>query len=289
MLCFYMVQVQSLTLPAPAKLNLFLYVTGKRNDGYHNLQTLFIFLDYSDELTFALTDKDEIAIEPAIPGVALTDNLIYKAIDSLRPYRKERRGISVNLVKKLPMGGGIGGGSSDAATALVAGNYLWNCALDTDQLAQIGAKLGADVPVFVRGRASFAQGVGEELVPVELPSKWYLVVVPKVHVSTKEIFTHPDLKRDSPVRAWEELKDSQWGNDCQELVKKLYPPVDNALDWLLKYAQSRMTGTGACVFGEFDDQKSALSALAEMPDDWEAFVAPGLNQSPLFTKLNNYC
>ncbi len=276
-----------LSLPAPAKLNLFLYITGRRDDGYHNLQTLFIFLDYSDRLDFELQDEDRISVLPAIPGVPETSNLIYRAAESLLPYRRKKSGIRVNLIKNLPMGGGIGGGSSDAATTLAAVNRLWECDLSVEDLAGIGKKLGADVPVFVRGRAAFAEGIGEKLVPVELQEKWYLVVVPDVHVSTKEIFCHPDLARDSPVRTWDELKFVKWSNDCQSLVKKIYPPVDQALVWLLKYAPSRMTGTGACVFGEFDERQAADEALQHLPDGWKAFVARGLNQSPLYRELNN--
>ncbi len=275
-----------LNLPAPAKLNLFLYVTGKRADGYHDLQTLFIFIDYCDYLDFELTDEDCISVLPPIPGVPETSNLIYRAAEALLEYRREKKGIRITLRKNLPMGGGIGGGSSDAATALAAVNKLWKCDLSVDELAEIGRKLGADVPVFVRGHAAFAEGVGEKLIPVDLQEKWYLVVVPDVHVSTKEIFCHPDLKRNTPVRSWDELKKEKWENDCQSLVKKIYPPVDQSLEWLLKYAPSRMTGTGACVFGEFDDKTSAEGALRSLPGGWRAFVAQGRNQSPLYRELN---
>lgn len=279
---------RTITLPAPAKLNLFLHITGKREDGYHNLQTLFTFIDKCDELTFTLTGSDNIEIVPEIPGVALEDNLIFKAASCLLADRKIQTGVRIELKKVLPMGGGIGGGSSDAATTLVAMNYLWNCGLSEDELARRGRILGADVPVFVRGKTAFAEGVGEILTPVDLPEKWYLVVVPHVHVSTKEIFTHPDLPRNTKVQSWSDLSKGKWHNDCEILVKKLYPLVANALDWLVKYAPSRMTGSGACVFGEFPDEHSANLVLKELPANWTAFVAKGCCQSPLIEKLDNY-
>lgn len=278
----------SLILPAPAKLNLFLHITGKRADGYHNLQTLFIFLDYGDLLTFTPVEDEKIVLESPIPGIAAEDNLIYRAAKCLEPYRKKNCGVRIDLDKRLPMGGGLGGGSSDAATTLLAVNLLWKCGLSEDELAALGCKLGADVPVFVRCKASFAQGVGEILQPVELPEKWYLVIAPEVQVSTKEIFSHPDLVRDTPVKNWQELATGSWHNDCENLVKKLYEPVAKSLDWLVQYAPSRMTGTGACVFGEFADYKSASQALDKVPSTWRAFVARGCCQSPLREKLDSY-
>ena len=279
--------VEKLSLPAPAKLNLFLHITGKREDGYHNLQTLFVFLDHGDELDFETAPGDGVTVSPPIPGVPLEKNLIYRAVTSLAEFRRKQCGIRISLKKVLPMGGGIGGGSSDAATARVAANRLWDCGLSTDRLAEIGRCLGADVPVFVRGHAAFAQGVGEILQPVEVEEKWYLVVVPDAHVSTREIFCHPDLPRNAPVRNLAELRSRDFGNDCQDLVKKLYPQVANALEWLLKYAPSRMTGTGACVFGEFADRSGAEDAYRQLPDGWRAFVAKSLNRSPLYRALED--
>jgi 4-diphosphocytidyl-2C-methyl-D-erythritol kinase len=183
------------------------------------------------------------------------------------------------------MGGGLGGGSSDAATTLVALNQLWQIGLDEEALATLGRALGADVPVFVRGYAAFAEGVGEKLSPVSLPETWYLVAVPPVHVSTALIFQDPDLARNTPKQSWSELRAGSWKNDCEPLVKKQYPEVAKALSWLLEYAPSRMTGTGACVFAEFSDETTALNALAEKPEWLQGFVAKGLNLSPLQTVL----
>ncbi len=277
-----------LILPAPAKLNLFMHITGKRADGYHNLQTLFIFLDHSDELKFTLVPESGIFLEPEIPNLAPEDNLIYKAAKKLESYKKCSCGVRIELFKKLPMGGGLGGGSSDAATTLCALNKLWQCDLSDDELADIGRSLGADVPVFVRGRSAFAEGIGEILMPVTLPEKWYLVIAPDAHVSTKEIFTHPDLTRNSEIKTWDELKNGVWRNDSENLVKKLYAPVANALEWLVQYAPTRMTGTGACVFGEFSDEASAREVFSKVPAGWISFVAKGCSQSPLREKLDEY-
>lgn len=271
--------------PAPAKLNLFLHVNGRRSDGYHELQTLFIFLDKADRLSFEVDHSDSISITPEISGVPLEQNLIYRAAMLLKAKASYPVGAHIQLDKQLPMGGGLGGGSSDAATTLVALNQLWQIGLDEEELATLGRALGADVPVFVRGYAAFAEGVGEKLSQVNLPETWYLVAVPPVHVSTALIFQDPDLARNTPKQSWSELRHGSWKNDCEPLVKKQYPEVAKALSWLLEYAPSRMTGTGACVFAEFSDETTALNALAKMPEWLQGFVAKGLNLSPLQTVL----
>ena len=271
--------------PAPAKLNLFLHVNGRRSDGYHELQTLFIFLDKADRLAFEVDRSDGITIIPEISGVPLEQNLIYRAAMLLKEKASNPVGARIQLDKQLPMGGGLGGGSSDAATTLVALNLLWDIGLDEEELATLGRALGADVPVFVRGYAAFAEGVGEKLSQVNLPETWYLVAVPPVHVSTALIFQDPDLARNTPKQSWSELRHGSWKNDCEPLVKKQYPEVAKALSWLLEYAPSRMTGTGACVFAEFSDETTALNALAKMPEWLQGFVAKGLNLSPLQTVL----
>lgn len=271
--------------PAPAKLNLFLHVNGRRSDGYHELQTLFIFLDKADRLSFEVDHSDSISITPEISGVPLEQNLIYRAAMLLKAKASYPVGARIQLDKQLPMGGGLGGGSSDAATTLVALNQLWQIGLDEEELATLGRTLGADVPVFVRGYAAFAEGVGEKLSQVNLPETWYLVAVPPVHVSTALIFQDPDLARNTPKQSWSELRHGSWKNDCEPLVKKQYPEVAKALSWLLEYAPSRMTGTGACVFAEFSDETTALNALAKMPEWLQGFVAKGLNLSPLQTVL----
>ncbi|WP_409420611.1 4-(cytidine 5'-diphospho)-2-C-methyl-D-erythritol kinase [Pseudaeromonas sp. ZJS20] len=275
--------------PAPAKLNLFLHINGRRPDGYHELQTLFIFLDHCDWLSFAVDESDAIRIEPALAGVPLEQNLIYRAAALLKASQSRPLGVTIRLDKRLPMGGGIGGGSSDAATTLVALNRLWDLQLEEETLAELGRQLGADVPVFVRGHAAFAEGVGEKLQPVTVPQKWYLVLVPPVHVSTAAIFTDPELPRDTPKYSWAALQEMDWKNDCQALVKKRHPEVANALGWLLEYAPSRMTGTGACVFAEFETESAARKVLANAPNWLQGFVAQGVNLSPLRSGLQPVC
>lgn len=275
--------------PSPAKLNLFLYITGRRDNGYHELQTLFQFVDVGDELTVtANRETSSITITPEIPGVATEDNLIWKAATALQQYSSTTFGADIQLKKVLPMGGGIGGGSSNAATVLVALNYLWQLNLSDDQLAEIGLKLGADVPVFVRGHAAFAEGVGEQLQPANPDEKWYLVVKPQVSIATVDIFTHSELTRNTPKRALSTLLEQEYVNDCEKIVRMLYPEVDKQLSWLLQYAPSRLTGTGSCVFAEFNSKKKAESVLEQLPDTVSAFVARGRNISPLKETLAEY-
>lgn len=267
--------------PSPAKLNLFLYITGRRENGYHELQTLFQFLNYGDELSITPNDTGSISLSPEIPGVPIENNLIYRAAIALKTKTNCSFGANIHLKKILPMGGGIGGGSSNAATTLVALNYLWKTGLNDDELAQIGLQLGADIPVFVRGVAAFAEGVGEKLTPVTPEEKWYLVVRPDVSISTAEIFSHPDLTRNTPKRPINILLNQKYGNDCEKIVRLLYPKVDKQLSWLLQYAPSRLTGTGSCVFAEFCSEKKAQEAYARLPDNVSAFVSKGCNVSPL--------
>ena len=275
--------------PSPAKLNLFLYITGRRDNGYHELQTLFQFVDFGDELTVTANRKtSSITITPEIPGVATEDNLIWKAATALQQYTSTTFGADIQLKKVLPMGGGIGGGSSNAATVLVALNHLWQLNLSDDQLAEIGLKLGADVPVFVRGHAAFAEGVGEQLQPANPDEKWYLVVKPQVSIATVDIFTHSELTRNTPKRALATLLEQEYVNDCEKIVRMLYPEVDKQLSWLLQYAPSRLTGTGSCVFAEFSSKKEAESVLEQLPDTVSAFVARGRNISPLKETLAEY-
>ncbi|EGR1133159.1 4-(cytidine 5'-diphospho)-2-C-methyl-D-erythritol kinase [Vibrio cholerae] len=274
--------------PSPAKLNLFLYITGRRANGYHDLQTLFQFLDHGDELTITANNSGNITLSPALADVALEDNLIYKAAMALKNAAQSPLGADIQLHKVLPMGGGIGGGSSNAATTLVALNYLWQTGLSDDQLAEIGLALGADVPVFTRGFAAFAEGVGEELFAVEPEEKWYLVVRPAVSIATKDIFTHPQLVRNTPKRDLASLLATPYENDCEKIVRSLYPEVDKQLSWLLQYAPSRLTGTGSCVFAEFSSRKDAQAVFAQLSDNVLAFVAQGRNVSPLRKTLADY-
>ncbi|MBL1378727.1 4-(cytidine 5'-diphospho)-2-C-methyl-D-erythritol kinase [Zobellella iuensis] len=274
-----------IVLPAPAKLNLFLYITGRRNDGYHNLQTLFQFLDHGDSLSFEPAADGHLLLEPALPGVEQEHNLVIKAARLLQSKTGCTKGARIRLTKRLPMGGGLGGGSSDAATTLVALNRLWQLGLSQEQLARLGRRLGADVPVFVRGQAAFAEGVGDILTPAHPPEPWYLVLNPGIEVATAAVFTDPELHRASPALSLAQRLSLPWENDCEPLVKKRHPEVAKLLGWLLEYAPSRMTGTGACIFATFDSREAAENALARAPEGSTGFIAKGCNISPLFTAL----
>ncbi|NQZ50818.1 MAG: 4-(cytidine 5'-diphospho)-2-C-methyl-D-erythritol kinase [Moritella sp.] len=270
---------------APAKLNLFLYINGRRSDGYHELQTLFQFVDIGDELAINVNHSDGITITPDIPGIAVTDNIIYKAAMALKAHSPLPLGADITLTKNLPMGGGLGGGSSDAATTLVALNLLWQLNLDVEQLAAIGVTLGADVPVFVRGHAAFAEGIGEQLTSIEVDENYYLIVVPDTQVNTAKLFSDPELTRNTPKRPLNQLLQDEWHNDFEVTVKKRHPEVAKALEWLLKYAPSRLTGSGCCVFSEFKTKSDALVVLAKAPKHMQIYLAKGLNKSPLLYDL----
>lgn len=274
-----------LTLPAPAKLNLMLHILGRRADGYHELQTLFQFLDHGDELGFAVREDGEIHLHTDIPGVPHDSNLIVRAARQLQRESGCPLGADIWLEKRLPMGGGIGGGSSDAATTLLALDRLWQLGWSEDRLAALGLTLGADVPVFVRGHAAFAEGVGEKLVPVEPEEPWYLVAVPQVSVSTAEIFSDPELTRDTPAITVRTVLERGGRNDCQPVVEKRYPDVRNALILLNKFVSARLTGTGGCVFGAFPNKAEADKVAAQLPVSLPAFVAKGSNVSMLHRKL----
>ncbi|MFC5699056.1 4-(cytidine 5'-diphospho)-2-C-methyl-D-erythritol kinase [Pseudomonas sp. GCM10022186] len=278
-------QDAQLVLPAPAKLNLMLHILGRRADGYHELQTLFQFLDHGDELGFSLRQDGEIHLRTEVPGVPHDSNLIVRAARKLQAESGCRLGADIWLDKRLPMGGGIGGGSSDAATTLLALDRLWNLGWSEDRLAALGLSLGADVPVFVRGRAAFAEGVGERLTPVDLPEPWFLVAVPQVFVSTAEVFSDPELTRDTPPIKVRSLLEGGGRNDCQPVVEKRYPDVRNALILLNKFTSARLTGTGACVFGSFPNRGDADKVRRQLPATLPSFVAQGRNISMLHRKL----
>jgi 4-diphosphocytidyl-2-C-methyl-D-erythritol kinase len=280
---------QSLTLPAPAKLNLFLHITGRRPDGYHLLQTVFQILDFGDELTFGLRDDGKIVLHSELEGVPTSDNLIVRAAHLLQQHSHTTLGADITLLKRLPMGGGLGGGSSDAATTLLGLNLLWKTGLTIDTLATLGLQLGADVPVFVRGHSSWAEGVGELLTPIDLPEHWFLVLTPDCAVNTAEIFQAQELTRNTaPITI---AAFSQGGslvatrNDCQPVVERRYPAVKQALDWLSTHAPCRMTGTGASVFAAFATQGQAEAVLTLKPARMSGFVAKGINLSPAHRQL----
>jgi len=262
-----------------------LHILGRRADGYHELQTLFQFLDAGDELGFALRRDGEIRLHTAIEGVPHDSNLIVRAARLLQQHSHCPLGADIWLDKRLPMGGGIGGGSSDAATTLLGLNHLWQLNCSEDLLASLGLSLGADVPVFVRGRAAFAEGVGEKLQPVTLPEPWFLVAIPQVLVSTAEIFSDPELTRDTPPIKVRSLLEGGGRNDCQPVVMKRYPEVRNALILLNKFVPTRLTGTGACVFGSFPNEDDADKVARQLPATLPSFIAQGRNISMLHRKL----
>lgn len=275
-----------LTLLSPAKLNLFLHITGQRADGYHNLQTLFQLLDYGDTLSFTLRADGMITLSPSLAGVAFEDNLIIKAVRQLQHHNNSGLGVDIHLQKRLPMGGGIGGGSSNAATTLVALNHLWQCGLSKQELQTIGLYVGADVPVFINAQTAWAEGVGEKLQAIELPQQWFLIAQPDCHVSTANIFSHKDLTRNTPAIKVAAFLERGGKNDCQALVRALYSPVDEALKLLEKLSPTaRMTGTGACVFAAFATADEALQAQAKLPTYLPSFVAKSVTHSSLYNLL----
>jgi 4-diphosphocytidyl-2-C-methyl-D-erythritol kinase len=280
--------VTDLSYPAPAKLNLFLHVTGRRADGYHLLQTVFCFIDRSDRLRFNLRPDGEIVLTQPLPGVPVERDLCYRAAKLLQTTAGVRQGVEISLEKHLPMGGGLGGGSSDAATTLIVLNRLWGAGLSRAALMQLGLQLGADVPVFIFGDNAWAEGVGETLTPVALDPAWYVVLVPPVNVPTALVFSAPELTRNTlPVTipafsGW--LKSKSGGrirNDLEPVVIARYPAVGQHLDWLKQFGPAQMTGSGACVFAAFSTEQAARAVCAQRPEWIAGFVARGLAQHPL--------
>jgi 4-diphosphocytidyl-2-C-methyl-D-erythritol kinase len=267
--------------PAPAKLNLFLHITGRRDDGYHTLQTVFQFLDHADQLYFALRPGGAIRRFGGPPGVPVETDLCVRAARLLQQTANIRMGVDIYNEKRLPAGAGLGGGSSDAATTLWVLNRLWGAGLEPASLAELGLHLGADVPVFLFGRAAWAEGVGEVLTPVDLPQPWYLVVNPAVSISTAAVFSAPELTRNSPRMTIRDFVSGSGRNDCEAVVRHRYPEVAAALDWLNRFSPARMTGTGAAVFAAFATQAAARAVGRELPAGWTGFVARGVNRSPL--------
>lgn len=271
--------------PAPAKLNLLLHITGRRPDGYHELQTIFQFLTAADWLYFDIHDSAAISVAGAPAGVDADADLAVRAARLLQAHAGCSGGVTIYNDKRLPVGAGLGGGSSDAATTLVVLNRLWQLDININELAEIGLALGADVPVFVHGRSAFAEGIGEILTPVELPEPWFLVLNPAVSVSTADIFSAVELTRETPQMTIADLLSKGGRNDCETVVCRRYPEVAAALNWLNDYAPARMTGTGSCIFAAFDTESNAQAVADRVPDHWDAFVARGMNQSPLHIAL----
>jgi len=272
--------------PAPAKLNLFLHVVGRRADGYHLLQTAFRFIDYGDELGFAVRDDGVVRRITELAGVPADSDLCVRAARLLKDRAGSRLGADIELVKRLPMGGGLAGGSSDAATTLVVLNRLWQTGLTRAQLQELAVELGADVPVFVFGRNAFAEGVGERLAELQLPPAWYLILVPETAVSTAEIFSAPELTRNTNAITIAAFSVGQGRNDLEPVVCRRYPQVARHLEWLRRYGDARMTGSGACVFCGFETEAQAQQVLSELPADMRGFVARGLDRHPLWSDGN---
>ena len=270
--------------PAPGKLNLFLHVVGRRPDGYHLLQTAFQFIDLSDELRFWTRPPGVIERLGDVPGVPADRDLTVRAARALAARTAKAVGVAIAVQKRLPIGGGVGGGSSDAPTTLVALNRLWGLDLPTSELAELGLSLGADVPVFLHGQAAWAEGVGERLTPVDFPQPIYLLIRPDVAVSTAAVFGAPELTRDSPVLTIRGFLTTGGRNDCEAVVRRRFPEVAQVLDWLGRFAAAKLTGTGSCVFAAMPDEESARAALAELPRRWTGYVVRGLNRSPLVAR-----
>ena len=271
--------------PAPAKLNLFLHILGRRPDGFHILQTVFQFLEHGDELEFEVRDDGRILRSEGPSGVPVESDLAVRAARLLQERSGTRFGAAIKLRKRLPLQAGLGGGSSDAATTLVALDRLWGTGLGSARLAALGLELGADVPVFVGGEAAWAEGIGEVLTPVELPEPWYLVLEPDCRVATREIFQAPELTRNSAPIKIARFRSGECRNDFEPVVRSRYPQVSEALDWLGAHAQASLTGSGACVFAAFADEPQVRRVYAALPQGWRGFVAKGCNRSPLMARL----
>ena len=267
-------------VPSPAKLNLFLHITGRRDDGYHELQTIFQLIDLSDWLEFTQTDDLQISID-GLNSVDLEHNLIYKATQILKPYAQKITGLSIRVEKNIPMGAGLGGGSSDAATTLIVVNQLWQCGLSIEQLAKLGVKLGADVPIFIYGRNAWAEGIGEQLTFIDLEQKKYIVLKPDCFISTQLLFSQKTLTRNTKTSTFcaYQLTPFNFGNNFEPLARSLYPEVNEAMQYLDQFGIAKLTGTGACVFAEVTSDMNIDDVLANAP--CKAYLVNSLNESPI--------
>ena len=275
----------ALQLYSPAKLNLFLHITGRRADGYHTLQTLFQLLDSGDDMRFVANDSGAIELAAARLELPVEQNLAWRAATLLQQQTGCAQGVAITLDKRLPVGGGVGGGSSNAATTLLALNRLWRLGLSLDQLAQTGLGLGADVPLFVRGHSAWAEGTGEQLQALSLPPSHYLVIEPNCAVATATVFSRRELTRNTAPITMAAFFAGAGRNDCQNIVRRLYPEVDKALNWLENFGRARVTGSGACVFTSCTSAAAAAAVLQQLPAPWRGFVATGINRSPVHAAL----
>jgi 4-diphosphocytidyl-2-C-methyl-D-erythritol kinase len=272
--------------PAPAKLNLFLHVTGRRDDGYHLLQTAFRLIDFGDSIDIAVNDSGDVIHENPLPGVPAEADLMVRAARLLQQHSGTRQGCRLRITKRLPMGGGLGGGSSDAATVLMALNHLWRLGLSRHALQAMGLSLGADVPFFIFGRDAFAEGVGEALQAISLPPKWYVVLIPPVSVPTADIFSDPALTRDTKPIIMAAFPNGGVRNDLEAVATRKYPEIAAHIEWLGQFGDAMMTGSGACVFAAFDTQVEAERVINALPATMRGFIAPNMMQHPLFDLLD---
>jgi 4-diphosphocytidyl-2-C-methyl-D-erythritol kinase len=272
---------ESLTLPAPAKLNLFLHILGKRKDNYHNIQTVFHILELADQLTFSSTNDNSIIIDAKNANISLEDNLVYKAASQLQQRASRQAGCYITLEKNIPIGGGLGGGSSDAATTLLALNKLWKLNLELNELCAIGKNLGADVPVFIHGYSAWGEGIGEQLSPITIPTKYYVILKPNCYINTKDLYQHSQLNRNSKKINRKEYQVGMGHNDFEPLAAKLKPEIKAALNWLSQHGKARLTGSGACLFATFDTCEEATRIAKIAPKKWLAITTKGCNKSPV--------
>jgi 4-diphosphocytidyl-2-C-methyl-D-erythritol kinase len=270
---------------APAKLNLFLHVTGRRADGYHELQTLFQLIDLADTITLSPRTDGRVERTAGPAGVPADADLSVRAARGLKEASGARAGVDIGVHKRIPLGAGLGGGSTDAATTLLALNELWECRLPLEELTRLGLQLGADVPVVIQGFSAWAEGVGERLTPVTLPERWYVIIYPGVAVSTREVFQSAELTRNSPLITIRAFFESGGHNDCEPVVRARSPEVAEALEWLGRFGAAHLSGTGSCVFSACTSAADAERRAAQVPDRWISFVARGLNSSPVHEQL----
>jgi len=276
--------MKHLSLQSPAKLNLMLHITGRRDDGHHLLQTVFQFIDLNDQMEFELTPDGSIQRYDSNTPVSEAEDIVIQAAELLQERFRVDRGVQISIDKRIPIGGGLGGGSSNAATTLLALNQMWSLNLGLSELAEIGLDLGADVPVFVMGRAAWASGIGEQLSPIELSEPWYLVIHPGVQVSTAKIFAAEELTRDCDAITIRAFLSGSGINVCEKIACNLYPEIQLAIDWLNQYGNARMTGTGACVFAAFDSLEQAEGVVSRAPSQWDSFVVKAMNKNPVLTQ-----
>ncbi|WMY95669.1 MAG: 4-(cytidine 5'-diphospho)-2-C-methyl-D-erythritol kinase [Arsenophonus sp.] len=286
-----------LNWPSPGKINLFLHITGLRNDGYHNIQTLLQFLNYGDEITIKSRKDNKIQLMTPFINITEKNNLILKAAHLLQNYCMQMnllhdyQGADIYVKKKLPIGGGVGGGSSNAATTLIALNFHWKTNINDIILVNLANQLGADIPFFIKGHSAFAEGIGNKLFPINLKERWYLVAYPGIIIPTQEVFSEVGLKRNSPKLSLKKLLKKKYVNDCEPIVRKKFIKVEKLSLWMQQYTSSRLTGTGSCIFGAFQTQSAAHKILDSAPKWIECFIAKGVNCSPLHkfrAKINQY-